>query len=238
MTLTTTASPATRYTRRVDLEGAGFVMMSDHMVVDPLDKVVDAARVSHASEARNHTEAQNARLRQRLIADHHTAPMRHSPITLHVRAPEFIARQWYKHIVGGEYAFKDTPWSEVSQRYHPVTDVYRPRVLHEQATRNKQAAAGEHKAAMVMLNIMHGTLDHALTAYEQLLEAGVSREEARIVLPLAIMTEWYWTASMQALRHFVNLRNSPDAQGLMQEYAAAVDLICFTHYGDAWGEAR
>lgn len=219
---------------RVDISGGGVVELVDAMRTDPAAKIVQAARVSHDGDTRQHTAEQDARLRARLIAEAHATPFRHSPITLHVKAPEFIARQWYKHVIGGAYSFNDSPWNEISQRYTAVHDFYVPSAVHTQATKNKQAAADIHPASHALTSHIRRAITESVQAYYGLLDAGVAREEARIVLPLAMYTRWYWTASQQALKHFVRLRASSDAQGLMREYAAAVDTICAVHYGDAW----
>jgi len=70
--------------------------------------------------------------------------------------------------------------------------------------------------------------------YNKMIDSGVANEEARAILPMGLYTEFYWTASPQALHHFVSLRTAKDAQGLMQKYASAVNAICYSHYGVLW----
>jgi len=209
----------------------GFVQIVDWMTVDPVQKITDAARVSYDRDG-VHDPEKDARLIRRLAKDCHWSPFRHSPITLMVSAPEFVARQWYKHIVGSAYAFVDTGWNEVSQRYSEAVHAYYPEIVHEQSVSSKQGSGEEMygEDALAVRTAIHTSM----RAYQELLDRGVSREEARMVLPLAVYTRFYWTASQQALKHFVNLRTHATAQSHIRDYADAVDTICAAHYGQAW----
>ena len=219
----------------IDVDGQhGFVELVDAMQVPPPSKVVMAARVSYARDKKPSTEPRDAKLRRSLAEDNHWSPFRHSPITLHVSAPEFVARQWYKHVVGGPYSFNDTGWNELSQRYTVVAEYYIPPVFHVQSAVNHQGAGDVHPKSSDISELFAMAAAPALTAYNGMIDAGVAREEARMVLPLSIYTRFYWTASQQALWNFVSLRKATGAQGAIQEYAAAVETICRDHYGDAW----
>ena len=59
-------------------------------------------------------------------------------------------------------------------------------------------------------------------------------EQARIILPLGVYTSFYWTASLQAIQHFVKLRNKPDAQAEIREFATAMAELMRPLAGDAW----
>ncbi len=214
----------------------GLVELVDHMVVDPVQKVAMSARVSMAGDKKVHTREQNEKL-ARYLASHqppHTSPFRHSYITLHVECPEFVARQWYKHVVGGEYTYKDTGWNEVSGRYLEMQDFWMPTYFHLQSPSKKQGGTEEITKDYDLVRAYAEAVNKAHEVYNQLIAAGVAREEARAVLPLSMMTRFYWTASMQAVKHFVNLRNHPDAQVQIRNFAVAVDSICSSHYGKAW----
>ena len=78
----------------------------------------------------------------------------------------------------------------------------------------------------------------AVQTYNLMIECGVAREEARIVLPLSVKTRFYWTASLQALAHFVTLRSAPDAQSHIRRYAEAVEAICMEHFETVWEVLR
>lgn len=94
--------------------GQGFVKIVDVMGNDAT--VVNSARVSFGNMI-HEIRAQDLKLIDYLAKHKHTSPFRHCYVQFHVKAPEFVARQWYKHIVGGEYSFKDQPWNEISGRY-------------------------------------------------------------------------------------------------------------------------
>ena len=142
-----------------------------------------------------------------------------------VRAPEFVARQWYKHQVGAN--FSSDPWSEISQRYVEVDQFYVPRVWRRQGHENKQGSAGaltgsESNAAT---HLYTQELRRVLKVYRELLDLGVAKEQARTILPLSIYTDFYWTASLQAVAHFCTLRIDAHAQWEIRQYADAVQRL-------------
>ena len=191
---------------KIDVDNQhGFVELVDWMHVNPSEKITDAARVSYDKDGA-HDPEKDARLIARLAKDGHWSPFRHSPVTLMVSCPEFVARQWYKHVVGSTYAFVDTGWNEVSQRYSEVLHAYYPDVVHVQSSVSKQGSA----EAMDELHakLLRECIETSLLHYHYLIAHGMSREEARMALPLAVYTRFYWTASQQALKHFVSLRKA------------------------------
>lgn len=217
----------------IEVEG-GQVRMYDWMHIPPELKSVNVARSSFA-KTKEVFEASDEKFLKWLADEIHTSPFRHSPITLHVRCPEFIARQWYKHIVGCEYSFKDTGWNEVSGRYIRYGSTYIPDELHVQAKTKKQGASPDvHEKSDMYLGEWKILSDSMMDLYNRMIDDRVANEEARIILPMGLYTEFHWTASTQALRHFVSLRTAKDAQGLIQQYASAVDVICKHHYGVLW----
>jgi thymidylate synthase (FAD) len=225
--------------RRIDVDGMGHVELIDAMVLAPLTKVDMTARVSMAGDVQPRTDDERTKLAAYLATHHHTSPFRHSVVTLCVEAPEFVARQWYKHIIGAEYTFKDSPWNEVSMRYVVMDDVYQPSEWHEQAPKKKQGASDVVHASNDVIRIAYEeAVRTAVQTYNLMIESGVAREEARMVLPLSIKTRFYWTASLQALAHFVALRSAPDAQSHIRHYAEAVEAICVEHFGAVWEVLR
>ncbi len=186
---------------------------------------VNGARASYGTERQVFTGA-DARLLGRLGEDGHNTPLRHTYVQLHCKAPEFIARQWYKHIVGCEYSFKDLPWSEFSQRYKEVApEFYVPQELRGQALDNKQASVEVQWINTHAKVVLQNASIVAFSTYRQLLDLGVAREQARLVLPMSTYTSWVWTASIQACVHFCALRNHGGAQWEMQQYAIALEEL-------------
>jgi thymidylate synthase (FAD) len=177
--------------------------------------VVNAARVSFGKRKETFDEA-DAKL-VRYLADHgHTSPFRHTSLTFHVKAPIFVFRQWMKHRVASEF-------NEISGRYveFPEDEFYVPEFFRRQAKVNKQGSEGrvEDPEGAQALAAFLESCRASVAAYKQLLGLGVCREQARCVLPLGLYSEVYWTVSLQAAAHFINLRTDNHAQWEIQQYA-------------------
>lgn len=197
---------------------------------------VNAARSSYGAESSVLAEG-DKRLLHRLGVDGHTTPFRHTYFQFHVTAPEFVARQWYKHIVGCEYAFKDLPWNEFSQRFKEVApQFYIPSTIRIQDQINKQASTLCHDSGLAerTRSQFEDATAIAYCEYLALLDAGIAREQARIILPLSVYTSWVWTASLQAVVHFCQLRSEPGAQYEIQCYAQALMRLCRGKAPESW----
>lgn len=197
----------------------GFVRLIDHMGSDL--SVVNAARVSFGKRKEAFEEG-DAKLIGYLAEHEHTSPFRHTALTLHVKAPIFVFRQWMKHRIGSEF-------NEISGRYveFPEDEFFVPAAFRKQAKVNKQGSEGEIDAANrarameSYLESCRGAVGH----YKELLALGVCREQARCVLPVGLYSEVYWTVSLQAVAHFIRLRTDSHAQWEIQQYAAAVRAV-------------
>jgi thymidylate synthase (FAD) len=194
----------------------GFVRLIDHMGSDL--SVVNAARVSFGKRKTTFEDG-DAKLLAYLAEHEHTSPFRHTALTLHVKAPIFVFRQWMKHRIASEF-------NEISGRYveFPEDEFFVPELFRRQAKVNKQGSEGmiaesDHARALASyLESCRGAVAH----YKELPSLGVCREQARCVLPLALYSEVYWTVSLQAVAHFIRLRSDSHAQWEIQQYAAAV----------------
>jgi thymidylate synthase (FAD) len=197
----------------------GFVKLVDHMGTDLT--VANAARVSYGKR-KDRFDEKDAVLVSYLAEHEHTSPFRHAFLQFHAKAPIFVFRQWMKHQVG-------CSWNEISGRYVEFAEdeFYVPAQFRQQAKVNKQGSEGEiaedrrEEAAAIYLDTCKG----AVANYRKLLEAGVCREQARCVLPLALYSEVYWTVSLQAAAHFIRLRSDAHAQWEIQQYARAVRTL-------------
>jgi thymidylate synthase (FAD) len=206
-------------------EGMGTVELLDVLGGDLAN--VNGARASFNTR-KEKFDGQDERLLNRLAEQVEQTPLRHTYVQLYIEAPEFVARQWYKHIVGCEYAFKDLPWSEFSQRYKEVPPkFFIPKFFRAQSDTNKQASGSALEGAAQGYSkcLYADSLITAVKAYNELLAQGVAREQARLVLPLSTFTSWVWTASLQAIVHFCALRDEAGAQQEIQHYAKAVRAI-------------
>lgn len=219
----------------------GFINVIDKLGSDLT--VVNSARVSFGKR-KEVFDDKDRKLVDYLAKHKHWSPFRHLMVQFHVKAPEFVMRQWYKHVVGIETtsssSTKDHAWNEISGRYVPVTDFYEPGAWRKQSENNKQASEGlidEQRSAATIFEI---AMKQAIESYEKLLELGVAKEQARMILPLNQYTEVYWTASFQAIMNFIELRDEDTAQWEIREYAKAMKELMLEIYPETtsvWFEA-
>lgn len=204
----------------------GFVKVMDIYGSDLT--VVNAARVSFGGE-KTELDDKDKRLINYLYKHRHDSPFRHIYLQLRIYAPEFVMRQWYKHVVGIEatshYATKDHAWNEISGRYREVEDHYIPELWRKQSEDNKQGSSGTVEDQAKAKELYAKAIDSINECYKNMIEMGVAKEQARILLPLSQYTEVVWTASFQAIANFIKLREDAHSQLEIQEYAAAVDTL-------------
>ena len=213
----------------------GMVELYDWMQMNPSLKAVNVARASFGKRVTFFDLFKDKKFLDFLAEYLHSSPFRHSYITLYVQCPEVVARQWYKHAVGGDYTYKDLAWNEVSGRYVEYNQFYTPKDFYSQSKVRKQGRTNEvHPRSGHFKREYSRLQEQALALYKEMASSGVAMEQARLVLPFATYTNFYWTASPQAIFHFVNLRNKPDAQAEIREYAEAVAEIGRMHYTHLW----
>ena len=209
----------------------GFIETLDYMGNDLT--VANAARVSFGKRKKKYDKS-DERLVRYLAKHKHFSPFRHLMVQFHIKAPEFVMRQWYKHVVGIETtsssSTKDHAWNEISGRYVPVEEYYIPKNWRQQSEDNKQASEGQIIAQTEAADAYEATLQVIQQSYKKLLELGVSKEQARIMLPLSQYTECYWTASFQAIVNFIDLRDEDSAQWEIREYAKALKNLLLEIY--------
>ena len=206
----------------------GFIEVIDSLGNDLT--VVNSARVSFGKRKEVYDKS-DERLVRYLAKYKHFSPFRHLQVQFHVKAPEFVMRQWYKHVVGIETtsnsATKDHAWNEISGRYVPVEDFYTPSVFRKQSEDNKQATEGAIEEQELALQHWNTAMLHVKDQYQKLLDMGVGKEQARAILPLNQYTEVYWTASFQAIMNFIELRAEKTSQWEIQEYAKTLQKLMF-----------
>lgn len=216
---------------KIEVLDKGFVELVDKLGDDLT--VVNSARVSFGNRKETFDES-DEKLLKYLAKNKHWSPFRHIQLQLHIKWSETVARQAYKHVVGisatSDSHTIDHAWNEISGRYVPITEYLErsPGDFRKQSQNNKQASAGpiedditQKLLAQRRAQLMDKIFDH----YEWELEKGVAKEQAREVLPLAMYTEVWWTASFQAIMNFINLRDHEHAQYEIQLYAKALAEI-------------
>ena len=192
----------------------------DHMGTDL--SVANAARVSFGKRSEMDTsdvwgppklKDKDAKLIRYLAEHKHISPFGHCFASFHVRAPVFVARQLVKH--------KFLRWNEISRRYvDSVPEFYQPTDWRGRSLDVKQGSAGK---ITVSSDIPRDMADSAKKDYEYLLDLGICPEQARMVLPQSMITEWYWSGSLDAFADMCNLRCKPDTQYETQIVAGHID---------------
>jgi len=204
----------------------GYVSIPDGGVFGDDLTVVNTARVSYNKQSETWGD-KDERLLKYLWDHEHTSPFRHASIRFEIKAPIFVLRQWMKHQIG-------CSWNEVSYRYTQFEEpeVFYPGLFRSQDAKNKQAGTGilpladQDKAN----EILHDGYLAAYKAYNDLIDMGVCREQARIVLPVGIYSKAVWTASLQAIMHFIDLRLDESAQKEIRDYAVAIKTLAQQHF--------
>ena len=187
----------------------------DHMGDD--NTVVDAARVSFDKHSGCYTSEQNRRLIAYLGKHCHISPFGHCFASFRVKAPVFVARQLVKH--------KFLRWNEISRRYvDSEPEFYVPEYWRKISPNKKQGSLDEpvHEG----LYMQYQADDHHQTSidtYQRMLNQGVCPEQARMVLPQSLMTEWVWSGSLDAFASMCNLRCKEDTQYESRVVADQID---------------
>lgn len=190
--------------------------------------IVNDAKASFERVAIEFGEKEEKLLRYLLTANPpHTSPLRGVVFKFKIKAPLYIARQWYKSVIASNHNDSQLGWNEKSFRYteaHDPNEFYIPDVFRKQSTNNRQSSEGrlgksENFRATYRCK---EAVASSYQAYQDLLELGVCREQARGFLVPAIYTSWVWTASLQAVLNFLSLRLGNGAQSEITEYATAI----------------
>ncbi len=189
--------------------------------------VANAARVSYGKLSKAISERDKTLIKF-LMQHNHTSPFEHNQLSFRIKAPIFVARQWMRHRMNS--------YNEISYRYVKVsTEFYVPQEWRLQDKENKQSSFGGFVSAELKATYVQA-MDNCWQAYENLLKAGVCREQARAVLPVATYTEFIFTCNLHSLMHFLKLRLGNGAQSEIRDYAKALLQLSFFHFPISLGE--
>jgi thymidylate synthase (FAD) len=207
------------------------VQYVDHLGSDL--NVVNAARVSFAKEVVEFDLEKDTKLINYLAKHNHWSPLAHTSVTIRVRAPIFMARQFVKHQIG-------MVWNEESRRYIDDTPLfYKPEQWRGRAENAKQGSTDEIVNPMIRSNgwvtdPIYLATQTGLSCYNALLDQGVAPEQARMVLPQNTMTNWIWTGSLVAFARVVKLRTDSHAQREAQELGNKIKDVVAPLYPVSW----
>jgi len=222
----------------------GYIRLINNMGSD-LD-VANAARVSFNKQISQLSD-KDVNLINFLVKDKHDSVLRHCILSFEVYAPLMVCRQWWKHHIGASSLDGQDGWNESSRRYITEEEEFyipSPKQWRSAPENRKQGsgeAVSEYRGAKYTKRLERLVID-GYDAYREALEDGVAPEQARLLLPAYSMyVRWRWTASLNAVLHFLSLRNKDDAQYEIAEYARAIDKLIHQYYPNttkAWNEHR
>lgn len=197
----------------------------DHMGSDL--SVVNAARVSFDKVSESMT-AGDEKLISYLAKHNHWSPFAHASVSFRVKAPIFVARQLVKHMVGFS-------WNEVSRRYvDNDPEFYAPASWREAAENVKQGSGGDIENNELIERLFEQNTDECHQTYYTLLQHGVCPEQARMVLPQNMMTEWIWSGSLYAFARMCQLRLDSHTQVETREIAQMVNTYMAKLFPISW----
>lgn len=216
------------------------VELIDHMGSDLT--VVNAARVSFNKTSDWQLEEgddpfkydevlseKDGKLISYLAKHEHMSPFGHAFMSFRVKAPIFVARQLVKH--------KFLRWNEVSRRYvDDEPEFYLPDTWRGKAKDKKQGSEGEVYPSCqgMYTESIYDYLENASVAYKQMLEEGVCEEQARMILPQSLLTEWWWSGSLDAFADMCKLRLSSDTQYETRVIAEMIDREASKLFPVSW----
>ena len=205
-------------------DGIGKVDLIQHMGSDLT--VVNSARVSFGVEKTELNE-RDKKLINYLIKHRHTSTMEHCSVTFKFTVPLFVRSQHHRH--------RTWSYNEISRRYTSKDlEFYTPEHFRTQHESNRQASNEEELIDPIIIPDLHDT-GYGVTAstlisrstkenirlFNMLLKSGVCREQARMVLPQNLYTEYYGTVNLNNLLKFIDLRTHMGAQWEIQKVAEA-----------------
>lgn len=195
---------------------------------------VNAARVSHGAESKT-LSTSDSRLISFLAEHNHITPFRHAHVTLRCKAPIFLARQLGKHQVGFS-------WNEISRRYKDgdaiEVECYVPEKVFGRPDKLMTQAA--QPLPLDYSNELRQSLAESnarcVREYLELVGRGVAPEQARMVLPQSMLTEWIWTGSLYGWANLFIQRQDIHAQDEARIFAACVDEVMAELFPVCWGQ--
>jgi thymidylate synthase (FAD) len=164
------------------------------------------------------------------LADHdHVSPFFHPQARFRLKMPIWMAREWFRHTVGFAR-------NEVSRRYvDSPPSFHMPEAFRTRAANKKQGSNDDiHQDNDFLRSYYVRQCETALEAYNSMLESKVCPEQARMVLPQCMMTEFIETGSLAAYARLVKLRSSPDAQKEIHELADEISALLEKAFPVSW----
>ena len=225
---------------KIDVLDHGYVRLVNSMGSEV--DIANAARVSYEKEVYAIKDS-DKRLINLLISHRHDSTLRHNVMSFEIYAPLMVARQWWKHHVGSTHVEEQNGWNESSRRYiteEPVFYIPEFNEWREKAHHSKQGSGApvSKDTGVMATKLMQAHAQKCLELYDDAMARGISAEQARMFLPAYSMyVRWRWTASLNAILSFLELRQGETAQDEITQYANAVATFVEGQYPitmEAW----
>lgn len=206
--------------RRVSVLDRGFIELEDYLADDLA--VVNAARVSLHKKSEAFTESDQGLIKF-LMREHHGTPFEHTYFRFRVKAPIFVFREWHRHRVGHSYNEWSARYSQLAPEFYiphePLVQIGKPGAYTFEPAESE--ASAEYRKMLEEFNSL------AYACYERSLEIGIAKQHARGFNTVFQYSEMIWSCNARSIMHFLNLRNSPQAQAEIREYARAAEMFFF-----------
>jgi thymidylate synthase (FAD) len=230
------------FTKRLVSEGAenylgltiplldkGYIKLVDYIGTD--ETVVAAARHSYDKGLDLNDEVGNARLINYLVKNRHTSPLEQCSLAFEVKAPIFVFRQWHRH--------RTAKLNEQSARYSELPDdYYVPELsrVQAQSKTNKQGSgdALPSDTTQWFVDAVKSGATESFHDYHGALSEDVSKELARIMLPVNVYSKMVWQSDLNNILHFLKLRMDSHAQYEIQVYAKAMAQVVHSAFPKVW----
>lgn len=199
--------------------------------------IVNAARVSF-NQTSDELSEKDAGLIGFLMKNRHASPFEHCVVTFRIEAPIFVAREWHRH--------RTQSYNEWSGRYSPLQpkfyapDYDRPLIQVGKPGAYKFEVPQDDSINIDLYREFRFSCQTAWDAYEYLLDAGVAKEVARMILPVNIYTSWYATGNLRNWINFLSLRTDMQAMFEIRQLAFSVEKVLYDTYPitmEAWDKA-
>jgi thymidylate synthase (FAD) len=189
--------------------------------------VVNAARVSLGKHVDEFSD-KDAKLIKYLADHEHTSPFFHPQLRFRLKMPIWMAREWFRHTIGFSR-------NEISRRYVDFEPTFHIPTFRTRAPGKKQGSNDDvHKDNEVLRDHLKGECKQAVESYNIMLKNEVPPEQARMVLPQNMMTEFIETGSLAAYARLCHLRLGPDAQAEIREVAGQVSTLIQVRFPVSW----
>lgn len=211
----------------VNAARVSFDKISDYEYDPPTGETIESA-TAKGYPIRRWLKEGDIKLIKYLSEHGHWTPFGHATVSLRVKAPIFVARQLVKHQVG-------LVWNEVSRRYvSDEPEFYFPTEFRGKPVNAKQGSTGTTEDSEMWLSAMQEHIKNSLAWYTSAISAGIAPEQARMILPQNMMTEWIWSGSLMAFARVCNLRLDPHSQLETREVAQMINSVVKPLFPVSW----